>query len=716
MKRQRLLIAACLAASIGFDAGLVCAQTAAPSATTRPVADWSSVLISPAAAPARREEAARQLLREHSAASLQFLLRGLEESSDPQRQLAIARAIAGSVNPDPVFLVPLRLMMGTDRSLTEAACQAIANYKDNLEALRLLINFASSRQQRESDRLMAVRAVSAFAEKTAAEFLISLLSRDDDNQRVRNAAADSLIQMIGHFENGRDTRLWQSWWTSASKQSDAQWKSDITSHQAARFAQIRMQYEQLTSELQNVLTRTYELTPEGQQPAVMLTYLRSNQSDLRRTGALIVHNEAMAARPIPPEAREQLRTMISDSSRDVRLAVANAMLAINDPAALDSLLSQLDREMDPEVRAALAAPIASIGDLRAVAPLRKLLKDPSISAAAAAAGALRELGPVIREKDAKLAREVAVDLRAALDATGDGPGAVAFREALAEAMVPLREPELVPTLYRLLREPGSVRIRWAALRALGELRDPKSADTIARYLEDRESGVRLEAVRALKKTSAPEHAEELYRRMNPVEETDVSVRDEAWNVLQTTFAKLPLEQLPAWATRFAAEPARRLVVLRAMADRQALPGAEAALAATRQQIGVALIELNQPADAAAQFKLALDYFSSIGSQDMVVEQLVDQYLQALLRGRSFADAATFGSQLLTARAAYQQTVGVLFRNEARRLADAQGYSDCLSLIDAARKIAPPLAQRYLDEMAVIEREARAGAATRPADK
>jgi HEAT repeat protein len=702
--RKAALLMACLAASISFDAVLPAAPTTTPSS------DPATVLADQTSPAARREEAARILLRGGGESAKAAIQHALEDSSDQQGQLSTAKAIAATPNADPAFLVPLRLMMGTnrtDRTLTEAAAQALASYRDSPEALRLLINFASARQQHEADRLAAVRAIGTLNEKAAAEFLMSLLLRDDDAPRIRNAAGDALIDMTGQFENGHDVRAWQAWWNASSAKSDAQWKQELIARQASRFVQMRAQYEQLSSELQNILTRVYETTPAAQQPALIMTYLRSTHPEVRRFGAMMVYNEAMAARPVPPEAKEQLRAMVGDSSREVRLAAANALLATNDPGALDSLLKQLEREADPEVRAALAAPLASIGDLKAVPALRRMLQDKSVATATAGAAALRELGPVIREHP-PLARDVARDLRGILDQTPEGAGAASLREAIAEALVPLRDPEMVPTLYRLLREAGSTRIRWAALRALGELGDPKAADTIARYLEDRESGVRLEAVRALAKTSAPEHAEELYRRMNAVEEIDPAVREEAWNVLKTTFPKLPLEQLPSfWVKQFSADPAKRLVVVRAWVDQLATTNNPGQLASARQVLGATLLELGQPADAAVQFRLALDYFLGAGNQEMVVEQLVNQYLLSLLRARDYTTAQTFASELLGQKTAYQQTVGVLLRNEVRRLGDERRWADVMTLSETAQRITPTLAPRYLEEIATIEKDARA---------
>ena len=706
-----MLLSACLCASISLAVNAVGAQTA-----PAPPVDPAIVLRDSDAPALRREEAARAVLLRKTPQSRQLIVAVLENTADAGGQIAASRAIATGAEHSADYLVPLRLMMGADRSLTDAGALALAAYKDHVEALRLLTNFASSRQQRETDRLIAIRAIGNTSSKAAAEFLITLVLRDDDTQRIAGSAADALAEMTGRYENGQEAGRWKKWWEDNSGKPEAQWRQELQAYQASRYMQMRLRYEQLTGELQSILTRAYENTPAAQQSSLLLAYLRSTDPEIRRNGAVIVHAEAMAARPISPEAREQLRSMVSDNSREVRLAVATAMLAANDPAAFEALLLQIEREPDPTVRAALAAPLASVGDLRAVPALLKLLNDPLATAATAGAAALRELGVLLRDTDPKLAKQVSNELQAVLARLGDAASSLPLREAIAEALVPLRDPGMVPTLYRLLREAGSARIRWAALRALGELRDPKTADTVARYLEDRESGVRLEAVRSLGKTSASEFGEELFRRMSPVEETDPSVREEAWNVLQTTFVALPLEQLPTWIQRFSADPGRRSVVLRAILRREEARKDAPLIASANQRLGSALMELNQPVEAAAEYKAALAYYQSLpDAQEMVVEQLVGQYLLALVRSRNYSEAAVFSSELLGKQASYQQTVGVLLRNEVRSLMEQNRSADALALIDTSRKISPVLAQRYLDELTSMERRLRLSApATDPA--
>lgn len=655
---------------------------------------------------AQREEAARRLLQQPSEASLRAIRAALEDVASPRTQLAAARALAGEVNPDASLAASLKLLIGPDRQLTEAAIQALSSFKDNAEALRQLVQLAGSRQQREAVRLTAVAALGNMVEKPAAEFLVSLLTREEETQPVHTAAANALVAMTGHTEYGRDPQQWLRWWSENAQRPDAQWRAEILANQASRYSQLRVRYDELVREAESFLSEQYTTAAPAQQQELLLRYLRSSNAQVRSVGAKIVRDEAMAARRIPQQARDYLVQMIADTDRGVRLSAAAALHAINDPQALTPLLEQIVREQDPEVRAALAAPLGSIGDLRAVPVLRKLLHDPYTTTASAAAAALRELGPTLREKSPADATEIAQELRTLLEETPPGPGTLALRESLVEAMVPLRSRPLMSTFYRLLRETSSVRIRWAALRALGELGDPQSADTIVRYLEDRENGVRLEAIRALGKTSPADHAEALYRRLSPANESDSNVRDEAWKVLEPAFAKLSLEQLPDWVRRFADEPARRLAVLRALIDGYTRSKNAELLAATQQKAGAAEIELNQPADAAAFFKPAFEYWQKRDPEHMVTEQLAEQYLLALLRGRQYADAARFSGELVKGRASYQQTVGVTIRGELDRLQKLSRLADCLALLEQMRKMTPPLAPHYAEDFAQLEVELR----------
>ena len=84
--------------------------------------------------------------------------------------------------------------------------------------------------------------------------------------------------------------------------------------------------------------------------------------------------------------------------------------------------------------------------------------------------------------------------------TRTGPnqaGTEGLREACVDAMVPMKDPEMLQTFIKLLDRRESVRVRRSALKGLGELGDPIAADQIVHNsLEDADASVRLEAVNA----------------------------------------------------------------------------------------------------------------------------------------------------------------------------------------------------------------------------
>src|SRR5207302_644807 len=128
---------------------------------------------------------------------------------------------------------------------------------------------------------------------------------------------------------------------------------------------------------------------------------------------------------------------------DVRIEVAGALRALNDASALHPLLTQLGQEPQSDVRAALVKAIGPIRDLIALPALRKLLGDPSYAVAEAAADAIKELGTQIREKQSDMLVPLAAELKGVLDSRTGDPASGRLREALVNAMAPLRQLSLL---------------------------------------------------------------------------------------------------------------------------------------------------------------------------------------------------------------------------------------------------------------------------------
>lgn len=652
-----------------------------------------------------RDEAARRLVSRQSEQAKQILISVLVSVGNRDGQLAVARALAGSSENDPRFIVPLFALLGPDRALTDAAADALATYKGNPDVLTRLIGLVTARQQPDSLRIACIRALGSLNEKRAAQTLISMLISDEESSDVRTAAADALVQLTGLRENGQDVQRWQQWWSAHASESDDQWRQTLLNDRSARLSELQARYTKLTDEVRNVLTDQYQLVPDVEKPDVVMRYLKADEPVIRALGARLVFDDSISNRTIAPAIRQQLRKMVGDSAAQVRLEVATTLRALNDAAALDALLAQLAQEQDPDVKAAIAQAIAPIRDLRAVPELRKLLHDPSFAAAQAGAAALGDLAPLILQTQPALAPQIADDLKNVLQQRTGSPGSAKLKEAVVKAMAALDQKSLEPTFYSLLtsQQPPVVR-RWA-IHGLSALKDPNALDLVINSIDDPDASVRLEAVSALANIGTFENGELLYHRMSPNEEPDQAVRDQAWQVLSKLLSGAPTQQLTFWADRFHDDPAKRVVVLKILTDKQQQANDNDELALTRQNIGECLMNLNQPADAVGYFRQALDYWSK-KNEERFTAGLTQNLINAQLRAHEYTEAVQFGSSLIQSDKSQQMTVGPAFRAEAERLRDTGDLQSALVLIDQAKKMQPALDARYAHDLDDIAAEVR----------
>jgi HEAT repeat protein len=654
-----------------------------------------------------RDEAARRLVSRQSPEAKRILLSVLVSVGNRDGQLAVARALSGFSNNDPQFIVPLFALLGPDRALTDAAADALATYKTNDQVLSRLVEMVSARQQPSTMRMACIRALGTLNEKRAAQTLVTLLTNNDESSEIRTAAADALVQLTGLHENGQDVQRWQQWWNNHTDESDDQWRQTLLNERSARLSELQSRYAQLVDEVRNVLTDQYQLVPDVEKPDMVMRFLKADEPVIRALGAKLVFDDTISNRTISPGIREQLRKMVGDSAAQVRLEVAKTLQALNDADALNPLLSQLAQEQDPVVKAAIAHAVAPIRDLRAVPELRKLLADPSFVAAEAGAEAISELAPLIVQKQSAVATEIAGDLDKLLRKRSASPGSAQLVEAIVQAMASLDQPSLEKTFYHLLTSTQSPAVRRWAIHGLSELKDANSLDLIINSLDDPDASVRLEAVSALANVGTFENGDLLYHRMNPTEEPDSTVRDQAWQVLSKLLTGAPAQQLSAfWADRFLDDSAKRVVVLKILADKQSQSHADDDLAYTRQNIGETLMKLNQPADASDYFRQALDYWSK-KNEERFTAGLTQQLINALLRAHEYTDAIQFGATLIQADRGQQMTVGPAIRTEAERLRDTGDLQSALVLIDEAKKMQPGLDPRYahdLDDIAATVRK------------
>lgn len=668
------------------------------------------ILADPSSTQEQRSEAARRLVAQQQPAARQLLAEALQDFSNLGGQLAVAKALLDDPQPDPSLIVPLFAAVKGPRELSEAAARALGNYKTNPEVLTRLIAQVEQRPPiAERLRRDLIRTIGSIVEKRSAEFLVKVLRAPDETPAIHNAAAEALSELTGITEYGQDAQRWASWWERVAGKPDLEFRNDLFPRRSARFDQLRQRYAELAGSVDAMLRMQYQSAAPAQRPDVLMGYLKHGEPEFRAIGADIMRFEAQDNKAIPAAAKDQLRTMIGDSSAKVRLAVADALARINDATALQPLLAQLAQESDAQVRAAIARALAPINDPAAIPALLAMLDDPSYTAARAAAEAIERLGPKLRQDNPVLAAETAGKLRDALERRPQAPGNSELREALVGAMVPLRQEQLLPSLRTLLEgaRGESAEIRRLALRAIGEIGKPQSAGVIVAAIDDRDPRVRREAITALGNIpNAGDYAETLRQRLNPAVEPDADIRDKVWNVLTSTFPNLSVEQLQNFSERFRDEPQRLIFVYKELAAQQLKLRKTDDLATTNQNIGATLMRLNEPKEAALYFKLALDYKKTQNVPDMVVVTLTEDLMKALLLSKQYPEAIAFAAASIRENPIHHQQMGAAIKQEAERLRNAGDLASALALITEAQKMDPPLGSVFRDQLAEIEVDVR----------
>ncbi|MDW8262645.1 MAG: HEAT repeat domain-containing protein [Phycisphaerales bacterium] len=661
---------------------------------------------------AARVEAARQLAQRNTPADRQALLQALQERSNQPAQFAAASAIAEQGLVDPQFIDPLFVLIQPDVSidLARPAARALARFRDDPVILNRLIARTESLSG-EPSRRAAIEALGYIPEKRSAERLMELLASPDSSAEIRASAMEALRTLTGIASHGSDVGRWLAWWESTRSLPDADFRAALQASKAARLDELKLQYDRAAAAYRERISLMYRALPPDRRSEQLLDMLNSPEPIERSVAAMIVREDKASAAIIPEAVQERLRAMVSDVDDNVRLSVANALGALNYTPAFESILRQLAVERNPDVKTALTRAIAPMQNLEAVGPLLTLLGDGDLSVAQSAALALRDLGPRLRsEGDPSLLARTTAALRAALARTG-GPGAESLREAVVDAMVPLRQPELIADLTRLLGSGQTPLVRRNAIRALAEFRNEDLADAVAPMLADSQpSLVRLAAAQALGSIGRAADIQALRRRL---EDPDPTVQSAAWNAIAAIMPKdtTPPEALFALAAEFSGDSNRdrdrRIEVLLALQAKLVARRDLNQLAEVRENIGQALMSYDPPQaeQAITYLRMARDDYKATGSQ-VGVEKMTAALLRAYLRAGAFADAMRFASEAIAEFPGNVQTVGSEIKREADRLYQLRELAKAEELINHSETIDPPLPDLYRKHLVDMAAEIR----------
>jgi HEAT repeat protein len=175
--------------------------------------------------------------------------------------------------------------------------------------------------------------------------------------------------------------------------------------------------------------------------------------------------EVLAVLPTP-DAVSALGRVLSDPQAEVRAQAALALGNTGVPEASLLLLSQLD-DPDPDVRAAVIRALEELGDARAVVPLIGRIQERRVPIRRQAAAALGTLG------DRRAVRALIVTL-------ADGDASV--RAAAATALGKLRAEDATWSLGAVLEQEMDEGVQSAVLVALGQVSTAAAADVLVRAM------------------------------------------------------------------------------------------------------------------------------------------------------------------------------------------------------------------------------------------
>lgn len=692
---------------------------AAADAALKDLQDQETILAAPASDRAitaqLREQAAKRLVSRASPQADDILLRTLNNLANLPAQVAVAKALGSDLTPDPRFIDPLAnlLGIGPTSDLTEAVAQALAVFKTDDRARDKLWRFVTDLTRDPGMRAAAIRAMGRLVDKRAAGNLMQLLGNRTDNPQIHGAVTDALSEMTG-LRYGNDIQLWEQWWQANRNIEELEWSTELLRKNASLAGDLDKRLKRLRDEAMRLIREDYRVAPDPGK--LLITQMKSESEDLRWAAVRIIYDDAIqsGATRVAPEALAVLRTMIGDSSIDVREQVARTLAAANDPGAVDALLAQLLQEKDSNVQAAILAALGPLHDLRSVDPLLARLGDDRIVVAKAAADALRDLAPDLRNDQPALADKVARQLRDRFRAAPLNISTAKLRESLVEAMARLGNKTTQDVFYAVLNSGQETpRMRRDALRGLGLIADPDAADHIVKRLnEDSDRTVRDAAAAALATTASKfTHVWALANRLSENVETDPEVRKKAWEVMTGLLDKLSDKDLGLLDQRFRVNDGpperrrlnqeRRLVILTVLEQKMAEPGKnDDALAAVRQDLGEMLLSLDRASDAVVKFQQALNHWTSQNKDEAIIRIPRQNLMIAQLRARRFSEFSEFATALINKDRAHTTDIWRIVQGEAARLESARDFATASAMMDQVKKL--PWGDIYSRQVQLLE--------------
>jgi hypothetical protein len=299
-----------------------------------------------------RVDAAVGLLLQNTVQSRDVLITALKSDENPQSRRAVCKALVKSrglsqtIDSLDSFREPLlQMLQNQSREEAELASEALLlfNYSEIADSLMQLIK---NKELTSEARINGVYAMQLRPEPLALQGLIGLL--DDPDAEVAKAAETALQESFG-IPVGTSRAVWADILVELQRKSPEAIRRDRLLRQAITLRQVQAERDRWQKLYLASLDRYFETLDEVSQSKMILEMMASDLPPVR----LWSLDKAAKYPLIGEEFRTKLFSMLSDSSRDVRLRAANVLRTKSDLDPADVLLARFQAESDPEVALAM---------------------------------------------------------------------------------------------------------------------------------------------------------------------------------------------------------------------------------------------------------------------------------------------------------------------------------------------------------------------------
>ena len=299
-----------------------------------------------------RVDAAVGLLLENDEQGRGALLSALKSEGNPQARQAVCKALIKSrglsqtIDSLEVFLEPLlAILQGESIEQAELAAEAMLLFDYSVVA-DSLDQILQNKDLNGRIRVNAVYALQLRTEPAALRGLIKLL--DDPDAEVAKAAETALQEAFG-IPVGARRAVWSGILDELQLKSPEDIRRERLLRQEMKLRQVQAERDRWQKLYLSSLDKQYESLDEVNREGVILDRIESDLDPIR-----IWALDKASKYPIIGEGlRDKLLSLLSDSSRDIRLQAAKALMNMSALNPSTVLLERLELEEDAEVKLAM---------------------------------------------------------------------------------------------------------------------------------------------------------------------------------------------------------------------------------------------------------------------------------------------------------------------------------------------------------------------------